>query len=153
MSDNKKGFTLVELMIVFCLIAILASIAIPAYQTHGIKAEIIRKNEAGISLTSEESDFVQKNKDMFSDMEKKQDDSLMNIVVSKVLSNEKLTIDEKEYFNKYQNEIIDAVSKNRKSQQSVQATAATISASPTNPIEISTDKGILKKIPSVPPIK
>ena len=40
MSYRSRGFTLIELMIVIALIAILASLAVSAYQTYTVRAQI-----------------------------------------------------------------------------------------------------------------
>lgn len=52
---NNKGFTLIEVMIVVAIVAILASIAVPSYQSHIIKSKIkeAQANLIALSLSAE----------------------------------------------------------------------------------------------------
>lgn len=46
--QSRKGFTLIELMVVVVIIGILATCAIPAYQTHVIKARVTEGLSLGV---------------------------------------------------------------------------------------------------------
>ena len=51
-TKNQSGFTLIELMIVIAIIGILASVALPAYQTYTKKAKFSEVVLAGSNIKS-----------------------------------------------------------------------------------------------------
>ena len=53
MKSVKKGFTLIELMIVIAIVAILATIAIPSYQNYTKKAAVSELLQASAPLRAE----------------------------------------------------------------------------------------------------
>ncbi len=56
---NRKGFTLIELMVVVAIIGILAAIAIPMYRTQQIKAKMTEGTRAVSSVASAIGDYYQ----------------------------------------------------------------------------------------------
>src|SRR5947208_228315 len=61
MRRLKKGFTLIELMIVVAIIGILAAVALPAYQDYTVRAKVSELVVAASSFKTAISEFAESN--------------------------------------------------------------------------------------------
>jgi len=68
MKKMQKGFTLIELMIVVAIIAILAAIAIPAYQDYTVRAKVSELVVAADACKTSVSEYFQSRGTMPSDI-------------------------------------------------------------------------------------
>ncbi|MEO6688561.1 MAG: type IV pilin protein [Dokdonella sp.] len=57
LTASKKGFTLIELMIVVAIIAIIAAIAYPSYQKYGFRARRAEGKDLAMRVAAEEERF------------------------------------------------------------------------------------------------
>ncbi|MFT5951031.1 MAG: type IV pilus assembly protein PilA [Francisella sp.] len=64
LSNNSKGFSLVELMVVIVIIAILAAVAIPMYRNYNERAEMVGAINSIGGIKAEIEDDANNNLDM-----------------------------------------------------------------------------------------
>ena len=62
MRSRIRGFTLIELMIVIAVVALLASIAMPAYTTYITRGKLAEAQSSLLAMRTESEQFVQDNR-------------------------------------------------------------------------------------------